>query len=75
VKQAAEYREHAAECLRLAITARNEPERQQLMQMAEAWERMAADREGQIKRDTKTNADTGAFPLDDLSLTRKSFAQ
>src|SRR5690349_5980279 len=52
MKQAAEYREHAAECLKLANTARNEAERQQLMQMAEAWERMAAERERRIRADS-----------------------
>ena len=48
MKQAAEYREHAAQCRRLALSARNEPERQQLMEMAAAWERMATERERQI---------------------------
>ena len=48
MKQAAEYRQHAAECRRLAMTARNEPERLQLDQMAQAWERMATERERQI---------------------------
>ena len=45
LKQAAEYRQHAGECRKLALTARNEAERNQLMLMAEAWERMASDRE------------------------------
>jgi hypothetical protein len=48
LKQAAEYRQHAAECRKLAQSARNEPERQQLLQMAEAWERMAVERERRI---------------------------
>ena len=48
MKQAAEYRQHAAECRRLAMTAKSEPEREQLMEMAAAWERMAADRERKI---------------------------
>jgi hypothetical protein len=52
MKQAAEYREHAAECLKLANTARNEAERRQLLQMAEAWERMAAERERRIKAES-----------------------
>ena len=51
MKQAAEYREHAGECRKLAQTARSEMERTQLLQMAAAWERMAADREQQLKRD------------------------
>ena len=48
MKQAAEYRQHAGECRKLAMTARNEPERLQLQQMAEAWERMATERERRI---------------------------
>ena len=50
MKQAAEYRDHAAECRKLALTARAEPERKQLMEMAAAWDRMAVEREHQIMR-------------------------
>ena len=39
MKQATEYRQHAAACRRLAMTARNEPERLQLQQISDAWER------------------------------------
>jgi hypothetical protein len=49
MKQAAEYRKHAEECRKLAHSARNEPERKQLMDMAAAWERLAKDRERQIR--------------------------
>jgi hypothetical protein len=52
VRQAAEYREHAAECRKLAMTARSEPERVQLSQMAEAWERMALERERPLASET-----------------------
>ena len=48
MKQAAEYREHAAECRKLALNARNESERWQLTQMAAAWEQMAGDRERRV---------------------------
>ena len=51
MKQAAEYRQHAAECLKLANNARNEVERRQLLEMAAAWERMAVEREHQIMRE------------------------
>ena len=50
LKQAAEYREHAGECRKLANAARKEIERTQLLEMAAAWERMAADREQHLKR-------------------------
>jgi len=49
--EAAEYREHAKECLKLALGARTEQERHQLNEMAAAWERMSTDRERQISRD------------------------
>ena len=45
MRQAAEYRQHAAECRKLGMTAPNEAERQQLLQMADAWDRMAIERE------------------------------
>jgi hypothetical protein len=45
MKQAVEYRKNAAECRRLARTARDGPERDQLMDMVETWERITADRE------------------------------
>ena len=48
MKQAAEYRHYAGECRKLAMNARNDAERQQLMEMAAAWERMATERERQI---------------------------
>jgi hypothetical protein len=54
MKQAAEYRQHAAECLKLANNARNAAERQQLLEMAAAWDRMAVEREHQIMRAEQT---------------------
>jgi hypothetical protein len=53
VKQAAEYRQHAHDCRKLAQTARTELERKQLMEMAAAWERMAVARERQAARDNQ----------------------
>ena len=60
MKQAAEYREHADECRRLALTSKNEAEHQQLMQMANAWERMAVERERQIARENEQAPDSNA---------------
>ena len=51
MKQAAEYRQHARECLNLAQQARTDEERNQLIEMAAAWERMALRRERQLARD------------------------
>ena len=44
MKKASEYREHARECRALAAGMEALEQRQQLMQMAEHWERLAADR-------------------------------
>ena len=41
---------HPRENVSLALTARAEPERKQLMEMAAAWDRMAVEREHQIMR-------------------------
>ena len=51
MKQAAEYRQHARECLKLAQQARTDEERKQLMEMSAAWERMAVRREELLARD------------------------
>jgi hypothetical protein len=45
MREAAEYRLHATECRRLALDFQSEPERKQLLRMADAWDRMAVERE------------------------------
>ena len=65
MKQAAEYRKHAEECLRLTRDARTEQERQQLAEMAVAWKRMAAQREWQIARESEQAPDLGPIESDD----------
>jgi hypothetical protein len=57
MKQAAEYREHAGECRKLAQTAKSEAERKQLMEMAAAWERMAVERERRIAQENQNSSD------------------
>jgi hypothetical protein len=56
MRQATEYRQHAAECRKLAMGARNEQERRQLLDMAAAWERLAMDRDAQMGRDAREPA-------------------
>ena len=51
MKQAAEYRQHAMECLKLSQQARTDEERKQLMEMSAVWERMAVRREHLLARD------------------------
>jgi hypothetical protein len=45
MKKTSEYRKHAQECRAMAQNARNAEEREQLLKMAEAWERFAVERE------------------------------
>jgi hypothetical protein len=45
VKTAAEYRQHANECRGLAKQMPSSELREQLLAMAETWERLAEDRE------------------------------
>jgi hypothetical protein len=58
MKQAAEYRQHAVECRRLALTSKNETEHKHLMEMALAWERLAAERERIIATEGDPEAKT-----------------
>jgi hypothetical protein len=44
MKKAAEYRDHATECRKLASIMDGE-DRDQLLKMAETWEQLAEDRE------------------------------
>jgi len=48
MKQAAGYRQHADDCRKLAVTARNEPQRRRLIEIAAAWEQMAIEREQRL---------------------------
>jgi len=44
MKKASEYRQHAEECRALASKMDSEDQRAQLLQMADQWEKLAADR-------------------------------
>jgi hypothetical protein len=50
MKKASEYRQHADECRALASQMESGEQREQLMNMAAQWERMAADRAALIHR-------------------------
>ena len=50
VKKASEYRQHAAECLALARRAETDEQCKQFMSMADAWQRLASDRERFLQR-------------------------
>ena len=48
MKIASEYREHAEECRKLARGMAEGDARQQLLLMAETWDRLAEDREARL---------------------------
>ena len=50
MKKASEYSQHARECRSLAATMESEDQRDQLLRMAEHWEKLAADRAALISR-------------------------
>jgi hypothetical protein len=44
MKKASEYRLHAAECRAIAAQMESAEQRRQILEMAEHWEKLAADR-------------------------------
>jgi hypothetical protein len=50
MKKASEYRQHAVECRQLAATMASGEQRDQLLEMPETWDRLAADRSELVQR-------------------------
>ena len=50
MKKASEYRQHAAECRSLAGAMEQGEQRDQLMEMAATWERLADERSELVRR-------------------------
>ncbi len=50
MKKASEYRLHARECRELAASMPTDEQREQLLQMADHWEKLAGDRVALISR-------------------------
>ncbi len=50
MKKASEYRRHAQECRELATTMDSAEHRDQMLKMAEHWERLAEDRLALIQK-------------------------
>jgi hypothetical protein len=50
MKKGSEYRQHAQECRALANKMEQGEHRDQLLRMAETWERLADDRDALIRR-------------------------
>ena len=53
MKKVEEYQKHAEECRTMARNATNEEHRHGLIQMAETWEGLAAERIKQIAREKR----------------------
>jgi len=50
MKKASEYHQHADECRALAATMKTGEQREQLLRMAEMWERLSEERSDMIRR-------------------------
>ena len=50
MKKASEYQQHADECRMLAQKMRQDDQRDQLLKMAEAWEKLARQREAKLAK-------------------------
>ena len=50
MKKASEYRQHADECRALAQAMEQGEQRDQLLEMAATWDRLAADRSDLVRR-------------------------
>jgi len=50
MKKASEYRLHVEECLALAAKMKTGEQREQLLKMAEVWERLAQDRSDLVRK-------------------------
>ena len=50
MKKASEYRRHAEECRVMARAMHDGPQRDQLLEMAATWEKLAAERADLVRR-------------------------
>ena len=57
VKKASEYRKHAEECRTLARQMKQGEYREQLLIMADTWDRLAAERESAVSVELKAAAE------------------
>jgi hypothetical protein len=55
MKKASEYHQHADECRALAATMKTGEQREQLLRMAEMWERLSEERSDMIRRHPELN--------------------
>lgn len=50
MKKASEYRKHAEECRALARQVPEGPQRDQLLEMARTWDKLADDRDALVRK-------------------------
>ncbi len=50
MKKASEYRQHAEECRAMANQSKPGPQRDQLLEMARTWEKLATERSDLVRR-------------------------
>ena len=62
MRKVLEYRQHAAECRSLAAAMGAHEHREQLLEMAATWERMAAERERSAQLDEHRSFEPKANP-------------
>jgi hypothetical protein len=68
MKKVEDYRQHAQECRLLGSRARSPDESAMLMDMADTWESLAADRAAQIARQQRlAEPARGSIPIDKLN--------
>jgi len=53
MRKLSEYKFHAEECRKMAAAMKNAEHKKQLQEMAETWEMLAAEREKQLKKQSK----------------------
>ena len=69
MKKAAEYREHAQECLSLARKAQTDEQRDQFLNMAQTWESLAHQRELIVRETQELDIFENQTPLGGLPRT------
>jgi hypothetical protein len=57
MKNASEYRQHAQECRELAKQMPSGAQREQLLEMARTWDRLADERSALVRRKTEVGRD------------------
>ena len=57
MKKASEYRQHATECRALAGKMEQGEHRNQLLEMAATWDRLAVERSERVRRDPELGLD------------------